>query len=283
MRPRHIVGRADIGLDYGDERNMKREDGEDVYTRAEDHSCTDVQADDQHELVLPAPRRNDTTLVAAIRRGDEGALREFCERFRPLLLDRARRIGVRREDREHTVMDFLDDFALRLAMGEVSYTAPSFVVKAFRNQVVDRWRREQREHNTDHALNAISEFARRAASNSSLPSSGSINIHNDPLSAVDVMVRHLLSQCNDAERNLIVWASHGVPFRTIAEWLGISYSAARARWCRLRAKLHVAATAYVDTVTGRNRLEIERFLRYAGVLCPASAAKHGVVRGERHA
>ena len=56
-----------------------------------------------------------------------------------------------------------------------------------------------------------------------------------------------------------------MPLRDIAEQLGISYSAARVRLHRLRARFARLATQYVESLKSEERREIERFFRRAQV------------------
>ena len=56
-----------------------------------------------------------------------------------------------------------------------------------------------------------------------------------------------------------------MPLRDIAEQLGISYSAARVRLHRLRARFARLATHYVESLKPEERREIERFFRRAQV------------------
>lgn len=260
---------------------------------------TEPEHDEQNELVLDTPHHTDAALVSGIRQGDERTLREFCERFRPLLLDQSRRLGVARDDREHLVMEFLDDFALRIAAGSIRSAAPSLLVTAFRNRLVDRWRHERGNRRYDNTEGALSEYSIRAAQPTTIADADSAPSRHDrseernygdesdpfahradntngdepgigEVSIVSRMAADLLTQCTPDEQRLVVWVSHGVPLRLIAEWLGVNYSAAKVRWHRLRRKLRILGLAYAKTVSGRDRIELERFLRYAGVTSDAS-------------
>ncbi len=83
---------------------------------------------------VPAP--SDVALLISIRREDGAALHEFVRRFRPLLLDQARRLGVYPSERENVVTVFLDDILLKLADMQAPRSLPTFVVKSVRNHVV---------------------------------------------------------------------------------------------------------------------------------------------------
>src|SRR5919204_7025166 len=63
----------------------------------------------------PHRAMTDGELIVAMRRREGAAFAEFFLRFRPLLLDRARRLGIDRSEREERVQDFLTDVALALA------------------------------------------------------------------------------------------------------------------------------------------------------------------------
>jgi DNA-directed RNA polymerase specialized sigma24 family protein len=241
----------------------------------------------QQEFAFDIPRWDDATLVAGIRRGDTGALREFCERFRPVLLDQARRFRVPSAEREEVVMEFLDDMALKLATAKMPYALPRFVVKSFRHRLIDQWRAMKRmEHRWTEGIpdtpderilaGTCSEFSRSAAH-------GTV-ANEDASEVVTGLVTYLLSQRTASERDMLTWISYHVPLRNVADWLGISYTAAKVRLFRLRAKMHKEISAYLQSIDANERRTLERLLPYdASRHLDLSQAVHASRDGGGHA
>lgn len=82
-------------------------------------------------------RQRDADLLVGVRRTDASALREFVQRFEHMLLDQARKLGVRRSERRTVVTEFLDDVLVKLAACPAPRALTSFVVTSFRNFAVD--------------------------------------------------------------------------------------------------------------------------------------------------
>jgi DNA-directed RNA polymerase specialized sigma24 family protein len=162
-------------------------------------------------------------------------------------------------------MEFLDDMALKLATAKMPYALPRFVVKSFRNRLIDQWRSVERMEQrwTEGAPNApderiiagtCSEFSRSAAH-------GTVAT-DDANEAVTELVTYLLSQRTASERDMLTWVSYHVPLRDVADWLDISYTAAKVRLFRLRAKMHKEITVYLQSVDPNERRTLERLLPY---------------------
>lgn len=240
-----------------------------------------MEGDDGGERALQTtPKRDDVTLLVGIRREERDALREFARRFRPLLLDQAYRLGVDRSERETVVAAFLDDILLKLARIQAPRSLATFVVTAFRNQTVDAQRADMTRARHDAAECELiggeqviratcSEFALRAA----------LGADEDPASTTvptTTLVNALMHACTQEECNLLVWSSHRVPMREIAQWLGISYVAAKQRLARLRTHLARESIQYLPNLDPADRAAITRLLRRADVVIDDSDTTGGV-------
>lgn len=229
-----------------------------------------MEGDDGGERALQTtPKRDDVALLIGIRREERDALREFACRFRPLLLDQAYRLGVDRSERDTVVAAFLNDILLKLARMRAPRSLATFVVTAFRNQTVDA-RRADMTRARHHAAECemiggeqvvratCSEFALRAALGADR------DLASITMPAV-ALVNALMHGCTQEERNLLVWSSHRVPMREIAQWLGISYVAAKQRLARLRTHLAHESIRHLPNLDPAERAAITRLLRRAGV------------------
>lgn len=211
----------------------------------------------------------DVTLLAGMRRGEHAALRLFCTRFRPLLLDQARRMRVPRTDREEVVMTFLDDMAMQLATMRAPRSLPTFLVTAFCHHMSDarrdaavRARREERESEavgSEHAVVSLcSEYSLRAVRG------GDGDADRDITSMVTLLA-HVLEPYTQDERVLLVWMSHRIPLRDISEWLDVTYEAAKKRCARLKSRVARDTIAALDDADAAERATVVRVLRRAGI------------------
>jgi len=115
----------------------------------------------------------DAALVAALRCQDQGALREFYLRFRPMLVGAAARLGLAPGDRETAADDCLADVAVHLitTSGAPPRSLPAYLARSLRNRILNgaraRARAEGREPEavgpTEADLAGSSEHARRAS------------------------------------------------------------------------------------------------------------------------
>ena len=220
----------------------------------------------------------DAALVAALRCQDQGALREFYLRFRPMLVGAAARLGLAPGDRETAADDCLADVSVHLitTSGAPPRSLPAYLARSLRNRILNgaraRARAEGREPEavgpTEADLAGSSEHARRA--------SGALEII--PLSPVLERLAAVLERdLDDDERLLAVWMSNCAPPRDIARWLGIAYKAAAKRVERLRVRLQTAALRHLETTDGDERQELLGFLGRAS-LAPRPAALLAAVR-----
>ena len=229
--------------------------------------------DDEYGGQAPrAPNRDDIALLIRIRREEGDALRDFMRRFQPLLLDQARRLGIERSERETVVMGFLDDVLLKLTHMQAPRSLPTFVVTSFRNATVEAWQadvsRNRRDTNECELIGGTrvvsatcSAFALRAVLG---PDAGATQTAV-PVAPVAALMNEIMRGCTRDERSLLVWSSQRVPLRDIAEWLGISYAAAKQRIKRLRAHLARVGLQHLANLDPADRVAITRLLRRAGV------------------
>jgi len=226
------------------------------------------------------PAMGDAALVAALRCEDDGALREFYLRFRPMLVRAAGRLGVDPGERDTLVDDCLADVAVHLITSSAPppRSLPAYLARSLRNRLLNGARALARARRrdpvgapadaTEAELAGSSEHARRA--------SGAIR--PTPLSPVlERLAAALTRDLTEDERLLAVWMSHCAPQRDIAVWLGIAYKAAAKRVERLRERLQATALRHLETTNGEERRELLTFLGRAS-LAPRPAARLASVR-----
>jgi DNA-directed RNA polymerase specialized sigma24 family protein len=212
----------------------------------------------------------DGALVEAMRHGQTAALREFFLRFEPLLEHHAQRLGASGGERDDLVGDTLDDAALVLLAPNATTprSLPGYLVTSLRNKVFNSRRaagtaRRVREAalterpTGDDAL--CSESSQRA-------SAGPLWEPPRPSRAVASLATALLDDLGEDERLLLVWVSHHVPYREIAEWLGIGYAAVGKRVERLRARLRARAELHLAGSSDNERRVLETLFTRAGPL-----------------
>jgi len=238
----------------------------------------------QGELALGKASYDDDALVRGVQRGDSAALREFCARFRPVLLEQSRRFHIPPSDRETMVLGFLDDLVMKMVHGTKPTALAGFVIRSFRNHAIDRYRRErvvQRELE-EHAEMisgdrvvpyACSEFTTETTQGAAQQ----LFADDVSCSTVHMLAEHLMRRRTPTERQLLLWLSNRVPLRDIAAWMQLSYSAAKVRAHRLRLKLAREAIVYLNTLDEPARSDMRRFLHRAGIGL-AEAAAEGVIR-----
>jgi RNA polymerase sigma factor (sigma-70 family) len=208
---------------------------------------------------------SDTELVAAVRRGDFEALREFYARFEPLLARYAARAGLAFGSWEDDAHDVLCDVVLALLAGDARMrgdlrSVHAYVIRAFRNRMLDAHRaserRDARESDERMVLESCSEYAVRQ-------SAGPLSDAHEPSTAIARLATVLDAALAVEERQMLIWVSNAVPMREIAQWLGIGYSAAKVRLSRLRSRLRERALRHVNECAGAEREELVDFLRRA--------------------
>ena len=246
----------------------------------------DVSGEDRDEAALPARRTvparwSEAELVAAMRRNDAEAFREFFRRFAPLVTALARARRVPAAGLSERVDEFLNDAALRLARitspppgSLAAYLAISLRRRDYNHLRDLRCRERLRDaYSVDGAggseraiLGATSEHAVRT-------SHGPGWEHGALSPAIERLALALEQGLTDDERQLLAWLGARVPQREIAVWLGVTHGAMRVRVTRLRARLRDAALRHAFRLEGWERAEIARFFRRAEIEIPAAAGQ----------
>lgn len=217
---------------------------------------------------LAARALGDAALVDAMRRGDNGALREFLIRFEPLLEHHAHRLGASGGERDDLVGDTLEDAALALLAPDATTprSIPAYLVTSLRNRLLNSRRvsggvRRVRECAANGA--AIADDA-LCSESSQRASAGPAWEPPRPSRAIASLAGVLLEDLSEEERVLLVWVSHHVPYREIALWLGIGYAAVGKRVERLRARLRARADRHIAAASDAERRALETLFTRAG-------------------
>lgn len=225
-----------------------------------------------------------------MRREQPAALVEFFRRFRPLLIQEARWLGVQPGLREELVDECLDDVALRL----LRHTTPvpraiaPYLVRALRLHRLEARRGETRRANavaepsadepasadrveltgSERADAMLSESARRESRGPSWePCAAS--------PALERLVGMLEEGLGDDDALLLTWVGNWVPQSEIAAWLGITHGAARNRVLRLRERLRNAAMRAAASFSREEQAELTAFFRRAAIVDRAAPMTHG--------
>jgi len=225
------------------------------------------QDDDYPEAARHA---DDRAMLAGIRRGEERAIEQFHSTYELRLIDIARGLGVPRGERASTVLGFLSVSVESLFSSRVvprSLTA--YVTASFCNFVRDRQRadstRQEREADActevgtsgeRAALDSCSEYSARMASGS--------DTTDPPSTAHSRFVRTILAALSDEDRELLEYRSK-LPLREAAELAEVTYGNAKVRMFRIRAQLVARAREVALELPARDRAELARFLKRAGL------------------
>ena len=209
-----------------------------------------------------------------MRREESAAFQDFFAWYSPLLMREARRLGVPPDQCEEVVIGCLDD----AAVGLMQHTAPiprslaAYLVTALRHDVFNESRRVRRERSHNEVAyremsNQRQRVVMEGCSEASLRASGGPDWESIPLApAIARLAESLDATLAAEERRLLLWVGQWVPQTLIAEWLGISYGATRARVLRLRARLRLAAERHVEGAGAADRAVLEGFFRRLALL-----------------
>ena len=233
-----------------------------------------VSIDAERSSLVPPPYRSVASFMAAIRVGEQRALRQLFIYAVPLLRDQARRMGVPADEADELVTTLLDDFVLHVQDTELVPTQLArYLVGALRNRVRSKYRQATRRRAHDeraygeHGESAQrvvaechSEYGLRAAEPSDAEAS---EVHMR--SAIEKLAAKSALALTTVEAGLMIGLSRCMPMRELAAQAGISYGAARVRVHRLRERMVKLAIQHLASLQADERREIERFLRRAGV------------------
>jgi RNA polymerase sigma factor (sigma-70 family) len=218
----------------------------------------------------PPSGQTDYDIVVAMRRGEAVAFEQYIERFHRILLDYARRAGVPASERDELVSELLDDVAIQLMTrsSPLPQNPRMYLLSALRNKLLNRKRGSERRRRVvseaAHAAYADRDPATgesaAGCSEELLRASRGPEWEGAPLPRVLERLAGRLSEAlSDDERQLLVAVAENIPQREIAEWLGVSYTVARKRLERLRARLTDVAMHYASTLEPDDARELQRF------------------------
>jgi len=237
----------------------------------------------------PYAALDDRELLAAMRQDEGGAFTEFVRRHHRLLLRYARVARLDREDADALTMEVIEDTVLRLV--NVPAVEPrdvrAYMVRAFHHRYLNLRRAAKARESAMRSASQSGppeldgEVVAAACSESALRDARPEYLREERASVARAAVLRLGvaldAALSDDERRLLTWVSEHVPQRVIAEWLGVSFAAARQKLSRLRRRLHALADRYVAALDAEERKELEAVLRRTGAP-PWGAAAGGVRR-----
>jgi hypothetical protein len=217
---------------------------------------------------------SDRALMGALRARDGEAIEEFIRRYQALVLVQARRLRVAPEDRAHWVTELLYQVAIAIARDAASVprSLGPYLVTACKRKAFSEWRdrltRERWElqctdetgaRNQRAVVSACSEDAVRSTYGPDW----------EPVRLPPVLER-LVSVFEEGvstdERQLLSWVGQRISYSLMAEWLGISRTAAIKRVGRLRDRLIEAALRFGASLDAADMSDLTRFLRRTGVV-----------------
>ena len=221
-------------------------------------------------MARPGSLWTDQELIQRMRADDHFAYREYFARFQPLLVDRARLLGVQPALRDEMAMDTLGDAAMTLTR----YTRPvpqsltGYLVRALHHRAARAARGESMGSDAEEDDGEV--IARASGSRASARASQPLGTEPAPLlPALERLASALDDGLSEEERMILSWVSHWVPQREIAEWLGVSHGAIRIRIFRLRERLRDAALQYNMRASAAEQLALQDFFRRTASLpCP---------------
>ena len=246
-------------------------------TAAEVGMAEDRCGDRDEELVMAGGERphaglSDRALIDAMRARDGEAVEEFIRRFQHLVFVQAKRLRIPGSERRRWVGDLLVEVASSLARRRRDApraVAPYLVTAAKRKAFAERRQQLARERLANDLASELGGAGERALVD--VCSQGSVRDTHGPgweepamPAALMHLVERLDAQLSAAERQLLSWMAHRVPYATIAQWLGITRAAAIKRGTRLRARLVEVVLELGASFEAPERAELLRFLRRTG-------------------
>jgi hypothetical protein len=238
----------------------------------ETDSAAELQTDRRSRGRSSYAALSDRALLDAMRTRDVAAIEEFIRRFQHLALVHAKRLRVPPDERRHWVAEVLYEVALVLCRREspVPHALGPYLVTAFRRKTFAAHRqRVVRERLQTAASDEVGGAGQRALLGAC--SEASVRATYGPAwepALLPPVLERLVAMLEQAvsvdERELLSWVGRRVSYSTIAEWLGITRSAAVKRVTRLRARLVEAAMRFGGSLEREDRAELVRFLRRTG-------------------
>lgn len=211
---------------------------------------------------------SDASLLDALGRDDAAAFLEIVERYQGLVFRYAGYLGIDRSEQREWVNDLIHDVVLSLLKrGAIMPTSlGSYFATACRNKAFAAHRARMRRQVREEA--AADYTATDGSVVESLCSEDMIRNARGPdwevsnLSPVlSRLAREFEKILTHDERQLLDWSSESVPLRVIADWSGITRTAAAHRVSRLKHRLKQLSQEIIDRFSSAERSEIEKFLR----------------------
>ena len=217
---------------------------------------------------------SDRALLDALRSRDGEAIEEFIRRYQALVVVQARRLRIPLEERTHWAIEVLYHVASAIAREAASmprslgpYLVTACKRKAF-SERRDRLARERWEIQCADETGVLNQRAVVSACSEHAVQS-TYGPDWEPTRLPPVLER-LVSVFEEGvsaeERQLLAWVGQRVPYSLMAEWLGITRTAAVKRVSRLRDRLIEAAFRFGASLDAADVSELLRFLRRTGVV-----------------
>ena len=210
---------------------------------------------------------NDANLLLALKHEIPGAFVEIVARYQALMFRYARNFGIRPGERREWVSSLMHDVVLTLLKpgAVVPDSLGAYFARACRNKAYADHRAAVRRER--HENEAASESL-AAASASSVEDWQDDEIADDTnwsSSGLSPGLVKLAAKLDSAitpdERALLDWSSEAVPLRVIAEWLGISRSAAAQRVSRLKQRLRSIAPRIATDFSESEQADVKQFFQ----------------------
>lgn len=209
-------------------------------------------------------RGNDSReLVLALRARNERAAAQFIERYKPLMMDVARRFKIPPSEAEERALTFLSDRIMELIEGtrEPPRSLAGYLVSSFANQLINNAKQEDRrgealtreltmtEGEEPIALGTVSENLQRESDR------WGDGVH--PLPRVLARLVHAMEEGLSLEnRVLLGFMAKQHSHERIAGWLGINEKAASKRIERLHRLCFERAVAHGNSLPLAERREL---------------------------
>jgi RNA polymerase sigma factor (sigma-70 family) len=196
----------------------------------------------------PFDGASEAELMAAIRARNERACARFIERYAPLLEHVAERFGLLGSERDHEVMDFLEDRLIDLISSRraAPRSLAGYLVTGFTNRMINAVRAEQRELGRLERAGLVSDAG--------LPDECAFP---EPVQRLVTAIR---SGLTEEERLLLSWMAEDHPHSRIAAWLGIREKAASKRIERLHRKCLDRAASHLNALPEPERSALRNTL-----------------------
>ncbi len=229
---------------------------------------------------------SDAELVTGIQLDDRFAVDEFIARFHRLLLNRAWRVGIRRELCDETIIMLLERVIAAIAIGrlKIHTSVSAYLVQAFQREYakVERSRRARarllRENAADYVgtgevamMGLISEY--------SVQASRGPGWEPQPLPlAVERLASMIDEELTEEHQRFVLYVANEVSIRDLAAEFDLTYEVLAKRITRLREKMREAALRHAEQFRLEDRAYLATFFNRANRLYEAAVLAASVLR-----